>query len=56
MPRRLPEGTGKFLRQGSDLALQIHYHPDGKVETDRSTVGIYFTEKPATTLVGGWPS
>ena len=22
--------------------LQIHYHPDGKVETDRSTVGIYF--------------
>lgn len=53
MPRRLPEGTGKFLRRGSDLVLQIHYHPDGKVETDRSTVGIYYTKKPATTLVGG---
>ena len=53
MPRRLPEGIGKFLRHGSDLVLQIHYHPDGKVETDRSTVGIYFTKKPATTLVGG---
>jgi hypothetical protein len=53
MPRRLPEGTGKYLRRGSDLVLQIHYHPDGKIETDRSSVGIYFTEKPATTLVGG---
>jgi mono/diheme cytochrome c family protein len=53
MPRRLPEGTGKFLRRGSDLVLQIHYHPDGKIETDRSTVGIYFTKQPATTLVGG---
>jgi hypothetical protein len=53
MPRRLPEGIGKFLRHGSDLVLQIHYHADGKVETDRSSVGIYYTKKPATTLVGG---
>ncbi len=53
MPRKLPEGTGKFLRAGSDLVLQMHYHPSGKAETDRSSVGIYFTKKPATTLVGG---
>lgn len=52
-PHLLPDGVGKFLRQGSDLVLQIHYHPDGKPETDRSAVGIYFTKRPATTLVGG---
>lgn len=53
MTRKLPEGTGKLLRKGSDLVLQMHYHPSGKVEKDRSTVGIYYTKKPATTLVGG---
>ncbi|WP_435018775.1 ascorbate-dependent monooxygenase [Tundrisphaera sp. TA3] len=53
MVRRLPEGTGKYLRKGSDLVLQVHYHPDGKPELDRSTVGIYFTREPARTIVGG---
>ena len=53
MPRMLPNGMGKLLRKGSDLVLQIHYHPDGKVETDQSTVGIYFTKTPARQIVGG---
>lgn len=53
MPRLLPEGTGKMLRKGSDLVLQVHYHPVGKPESDRSTVGIYFTKTPARKIVGG---
>ena len=53
MPRPLPEGMGKLLRKGSDLVLQIHYHPDGKPETDQSSVGIYFTKKPARSIVAG---
>jgi mono/diheme cytochrome c family protein len=53
MPRPLPDGVGKFLRKGSDLILQIHYHPDGKTETDQSVVGIYFTKAPARKIVGG---
>jgi hypothetical protein len=53
MPRPLPDGVGKFLRTGSDLVLQIHYHPDGKPETDQSMVGIYFTKSPARKIVGG---
>lgn len=53
IPRFLPENTGKFLRKGSDLVLQLHYHPSGKEETDQSTVGIYFTKKPAEKLVIG---
>ena len=44
VPRLLPDGMGKFLRKGSDLVLQVHYHPDGKAEKDQSSVGIYFTQ------------
>ena len=53
MPRCLPDGVGRLLRKGSDLVLQIHYHPDGKPETDQSTVGIYFTNKPVKSIVTG---
>ncbi len=52
-PRRLPEGMGKLLRKGSDLVLQVHYHPDGKPETDRSAVGLYFTKDLARQVVVG---
>jgi mono/diheme cytochrome c family protein len=54
-PRRLPEGYGRMLRKGSDLVLQVHYHPSGKAEADRSTVGIYFTKEPAAKIVMGLP-
>lgn len=53
MPRRLPDGVGRYLRKGSDLVLQVHYHPDGKPETDRSVVGVYFTPTPARKIVAG---
>lgn len=52
-PRFLPDGLGLFLRRGSDLVLQIHYHPSGKEETDRSVVGIHFTKEPAKQIVAG---
>ena len=51
MPRTLPEGTGRFLKGGSDLVLQIHYHPDGKDEVDQSVLGITFTKTPARKIV-----
>ena len=53
MSRLLPDGMGKFLRKGSDLVLQVHYHPDGKAETDQSVVGVYFTKSPVRKIVGG---
>lgn len=53
MPRKLPEGMGQMLRKGNDLVLQVHYHPDGKTETDRSTVGLYFNKTPARQVIGG---
>ena len=32
---------------GTDLVLQIHYHPSGKPETDISSVGVTFSGPPA---------
>jgi hypothetical protein len=51
--QHLPEGLGKFLKKGSDLILQIHYHPSGKEEMDQSSVGIYYSKKPVEKIVGG---
>ena len=45
-PVRLPKGIGRFLPMRSDIILQIHYHPSGKVETDRTKIGIYFSHVP----------
>ncbi len=53
MPRLLPDGFGKFVKQGSDLVLQVHYHPTGKPEQDQSAVGIYFCKKPVTRVISG---
>jgi hypothetical protein len=48
LPRFLPEGTGLRLPRGCDLVMQIHYHPTGKEEVDRSELGVYFSKEPAT--------
>src|SRR5262245_27391430 len=50
-PRFLPPSTGMPLAKGSDLVLQIHYHPSGKEEQDQSEVAIYFSKKPVTRFV-----
>lgn len=52
-PRMLPDGVGRLLRKGSDLVLQVHYHPSGKPERDQSSLGIYFAKKPVKQPVGG---
>ena len=42
MPHRLPSDTGILLPKGADIVLEVHYHKNGKPETDRSQVGVYF--------------
>ncbi|HEX6464552.1 MAG TPA: hypothetical protein VFZ98_08870 [Vicinamibacterales bacterium] len=44
-PAFLPDGVALPLPKGSDLILQMHFHLTGKPETEKSTVGIYFTDK-----------
>lgn len=43
VPSPLPEGVAYFLPKGADIILQIHYHPDGKPETDLTRIGIHFS-------------
>ena len=50
-PRFLPPGTGMPLAKGSELVLQIHYHPSGKEEQDQSELAIYFSKTPAKRFV-----
>lgn len=51
--RHLPDGMAKYIKKGSDLVLQVHYHPTGKAETDQSSVGIYFAKTPTEKIVTG---
>lgn len=53
VPRFVPDGVGRYLAKGSDMVLQVHYHPSGKEETDQSEVAIYYTRKPVTKMLAG---
>src|SRR5262249_24117187 len=50
-PSQLPDGIGRFLPRKSDVIIQVHYHPSGKAETDRSRIGLYFARKPVKQLL-----
>jgi len=50
----LPDGMGRPMKKGADLVVQVHYHPSGKEDSDRSTVALYFAKKPATQTVFSW--
>ncbi|MBI3865727.1 MAG: redoxin domain-containing protein [Planctomycetia bacterium] len=43
-PQVLRDGMGRPLRKGSDIVIQIHYHPTGKPEIDQSSIGIHFVK------------
>lgn len=45
-PRLLPDGVGTLLPKGSDIVLEVHYHKDGKPETDKTEVGVHFCKTP----------
>ena len=43
-----PEGAGTKMPGGANdrVVIQMHYHPTGEPETDRTSVGFYFAKKP----------
>ena len=45
-PNVSPNGMNLTLHKGTDLVLQIHYHPSGKPEMDQSSLGITFGTAP----------
>jgi hypothetical protein len=45
-PTQLDDGIGRWFPKGGDVIIQVHYHPSGKVEVDRSRIGVRFARKP----------
>jgi peroxiredoxin len=45
LARKMPDGYGWLLPKGSDVVMQVHYHRDGRVERDRTQIGLYFAKK-----------
>ncbi len=43
---QLSNGLAWLLPKGSDLVLQVHYHPSGKEVEDQDTVGFHLADKP----------
>ena len=46
-PAMFPEGLVSRLPKGSDFLVQVHFHPSGKVESEKSLIGIYFSDNAA---------
>jgi len=42
----LPKGDGMWLPKGADIVIQVHYHKNGKPETDLSQIGVRFAKNP----------
>ena len=40
----LPDGVATKVPAGARIVLQVHYHKDGKPETDFSRIGLYFAK------------
>ncbi len=46
IPKPEPPGVAKVLKKGSDLVVQIHFHPSGKAEAEQPSIGLYFQKEP----------
>ena len=52
-PRHLPMDLAYPLAKGSDLVVQMHFHPSGKAEREQTTFGLYFAKQaPSKRLMG----
>jgi hypothetical protein len=50
-PQPLRDGMGRQFQKGSDLVLQVHYHPTGKIERDQSAIGIHYVKQESQKAV-----
>jgi mono/diheme cytochrome c family protein len=49
-PDVMDDGTAITVPKGADFVIQLHYHPTGKPETDRSSVGLRFGVRPRISM------
>lgn len=52
-PRMLPDGMGILVPKGSRLVIEVHFHRDGKPETDLTRLGIHFCRSMVTKRIRG---
>ena len=45
-PMKFPEGYGRVLKKGGTLIADMHYHPAETPESDRTRIGLHFSDKP----------
>jgi hypothetical protein len=45
-PSHFPPGVGLRLPMQADIVIQVHYHPSGKREVDRTRLGFYYAREP----------
>ncbi|HLK57013.1 MAG TPA: redoxin domain-containing protein [Chthonomonadaceae bacterium] len=50
-PHILSDGLAVFIPKGARLVLQVHYHKDGKPETDKTQIGLRFCRTTVEKLV-----
>jgi peroxiredoxin len=43
-PLPLQDGVALKVPKGSRIVIQVHYHKDGKPETDKTQIGLYFAK------------
>jgi peroxiredoxin len=46
MPMDLPDGFAKKVPAGAKLVFQMHYTPNGKAQSDQTSVALIFAKKP----------
>jgi len=46
LPQRFPTGMGIGVAAGARAVMQVHYHPNGSAQSDRTRVGLHFSREP----------
>jgi mono/diheme cytochrome c family protein len=52
-PVVFPAGVARLLKAGSHIVLQMHYTPNGTATTDRTSVGLIFSQGPPQKPMSG---
>jgi len=53
-PAVYPANEAKLLKKGTTLIFQMHYTPNGKATTDRTSIGLVFAKEPPAHKVVTW--
>jgi hypothetical protein len=55
VPKFYPDGMGREMKKNSDLVMQVHFNPIGKVVEEKVRVGFWFTKGTPQKLVVSMP-